>query len=234
MPSSNAVRRAAQIERIIPAPPPDILPLREAFSGMVSAQWQAYVPTALAKVDDGLSTAQTAKARFIGEMYARACYSMMVVSSSSPVALHFPVRMTGQIPVPRSLTIRLARIFLSKLDHLVPAAVHRQLLSVSALMGRLDVVLDEAAILGEAAVLRVSSLVTDCPPPVLGAAEKPIWMLAQAARFYESAWQTAFWKDVLEPAVRRYCIAESKAVNHVPGSGIPRTWRNVGNAHPVR
>ena len=48
------------------------------------------------------------------------------------------------LPLSRGLAIRLGGALLSGLNRLLPQAVHRQLLLTSALMGALDVVLDEA------------------------------------------------------------------------------------------
>ena len=110
-------------------------------------------------------------------------------------------------------------------------AVHRQLLLTSALMGMLDVVLDEAALSGEAAVLRIASLVTRDAPASLAASEQPVAMLAQAARRHEDAWQSEFWETVLQPAVRNYCLAEALAVAQTPDpTGMGHRWAGIDAA----
>ena len=92
MPSEDTGPRITVTETIIPRPPADIDPMRNAFSRMVSKQWEAYVPGVLRGFGQGLDARQFAKGRFIGEMYARACYSMLLVSARGPIALRVPVR----------------------------------------------------------------------------------------------------------------------------------------------
>ena len=159
MRSVKTAQRAAVIEPIIPRPTVDIAPQRNAFSKMVAKQWEMYLPAATADAPLVGTRTQSAKARFIAEMYARACYSMLVLSAGGPVLLRLPVRATTMLPLPRNLALRLGGALLSGLNQLVPRAVHRQLLLTSALMGALDVVLDESASSGEAAVLRIASLI---------------------------------------------------------------------------
>lgn len=230
-PPSDAARRAAAIETLIPAAPFDIAPLRIAFSKMVSKQWEAHVPAALASYPGTITPAQSAKARFIAEMYARACYSMLLVSADGPAVLRLPVHATAMMPLPRGWAIRLGGALLAGLDWLVPRAVHRQLLLTSALMGTLDVVLDETAASGEAAVLRIASLITRNAPASLPANEQPVATLAQAIRLYEDAWQSDFWATVLQPAVRDYCLAEALAVAQVPDpTGMGHRWAGIDAA----
>ena len=106
-------------------------------------------------------------------------------------------------PWPRGLAIRLGRALLTSLDWLLPRALHRQLLLTSTLMGTLDVVLDETASSGEAAVLRIASLISREAPTSQLPTEQPIARLAQTIRRYESAWQSDFWETVLQPSVRK-------------------------------
>jgi hypothetical protein len=198
---------------------------------MVAKQWQAHVPSALANLPQGIDDSRFAKARFIGEMYARACYSMLLVSASGPILLRLPVRATALLPRSRALTIRLARTLLLGLDWLVPRSVHRQLLLTSALMGMLDVVLDEAAGKSEASVLHVSSLLARPRPPSVSPTELPITVLTEAARRFESAWQSKYWENVLQPAVRDYCLAERLAVTDSPDpTGLAHRWPGIDAA----
>jgi hypothetical protein len=125
----------------------------------------------------------------------------------------------------------LGSALLTGLNWLVPRGVHRQLLLTSALMGTLDVVLDEAASSGEPAVLRVASLITRNAPASLSANEQPIATLAQAIRRYEDAWQSDFWETVLQPAVRNYCVAEALAVAQAPDpTGMGHRWAGIDAA----
>ena len=149
---------------------------------MVSKQWQIYVPPALAGCGEAIAGSQFGKGRFIGEMYARACYSMLLASERGPSLLRALVRGTALLPPWRGLSIELGSALLAGMEHLLPKAVHRQLLLTSALMGMLDVVLDDAASSGEPAVLRVASLTARPCPENLLPAEKMIVALAQAAR----------------------------------------------------
>jgi hypothetical protein len=189
------------------------------------------VPTAPANPLGTVTYAQSAKARFIAGMYARACYSMLLVSANGPKSLRVPVHATATMPLSRGWAIRLGSALLASLDWLVPHAVHRQLLLTSTLMGMLDVVLDETAHLGEAAVLRIAPLMSREAPAPLLAIEQPIASLAQTIRRYESAWQSGFWETVLQPAVRNYCIAEALAVTQVPDpTGMGHRWAGIDAA----
>ena len=229
--ASDHTHRAAAIETLIPLPPPDIAPLRIAFSSMVSRQWAAHVATAPADASGTLRHAQSAKSRFIAEMYARACYSMFLVSADGPALLRLPVRAAAMLPLSRGLAIRLGVTLLAGLDWLVPRAVHRHLLLISALMGALDIVLDEAAFSGEAAALRIASLITREAPATLLPAEEPIAFLARTVRRDESAWQSEFWETILQPAVRSYCLAEALAVTHAPDpAGMGHRWAGIDAA----
>ncbi len=90
------------------------------------------------------------------------------------------------------------------------------MLLTSALMGALDVVLDEVASSGESAVLRIASLIAKRTPSDIRLTEQPIVTLTQLIRRKESPWQSEYWEKVLEPAVREYCLAEALAVAGAP------------------
>jgi hypothetical protein len=224
----DAQVRASFIEAIIPRPPADVARMRAAFARVVSKQWQTYVPGALRGCEGGFPGSQFAKCRFIGEMYARACYSMLLVSNSGPKSLRIPVRATAFFPQSRGLTIRLGSFLLLSMEQLLASAVHRQLLLTSALMGMLDVVLDDAASLGEAAALRVASLTAQPCPARLLPAEQIIAAPARAARQTETAWQAEYWNCVLQPAVRKYCQAEVLAIEQAPDpTGMGHRWEGI-------
>ncbi len=230
-PVGDAAGHAAVIEALIPAPPPDVIPLRIAFCRMVARQWQLHVLTTQIDLAETISYAQSAKARFIAEMYARACYSMLLVGAYGPLPLRLLVRAAAVLPLSRGLAIRLARTLLPSLYWLVPQTLHRQLLLIATLMGMLDLVLDETASSGEAAVLRIAALLSRKAPSPLSPCEQPIASLAQAIRRHESAWQFDFWETVLQPAVRNYCLAEALAVIHVPDpTGMGHRWAGIDAA----
>jgi hypothetical protein len=212
----NPGERAAVIDPLIPRPPADVVPLRAAFSSMVARQWATHLPSATGGVPLGASRAQSVKARFIAEMYARACYSMLLLSAEGPAQLRLPVRAAAMLPLSRSLAIRLSRAMLSGLSQLVPRSLHRQLLLTSALMGALDVLLDESASKGETEVLRIASLVTRSAPTTQLQVEQTIATLTRMIRRDESGWQSTYWESVLVPAVQEYCLAEALAVAYVP------------------
>lgn len=227
----NSASRAAVIQALIPPPPPDIVPLRIAFSKMAAAQWETHVSSEPANTPETLTRAQSAKVRFIAEMYARACYSMLLVSAGGPANLRLPVRATAALPLPRNWTIQLAGSLLASIDWLAPQTMHRQLLLTSMLMGLLDVVLDEAAGAGEVAALRLASSITEKPPAARNPSEQSLVSLAAAIRRDETPWQSQFWEYVLQPAVRDYCVAETLAVAYAPDpSGMGHRWAGIDAA----
>ncbi len=135
MSGRNTGDRASAVERIIPRPPDDIAPMRTAFALMVSKQWKVYLPQTLAGYGEALPGSKLAKGRFIGEMYARACYSMLLVSRRGPLSLRAVVRASVFLPSSRGLTIKIGSALLAGMQHLLPRAVHQQLLLTSAPMG---------------------------------------------------------------------------------------------------
>ena len=164
-------------------------------------------------------------------MYARACYSMLLVSANGPALLRLPVLAAAMLPLSRGLAIRLGSALLTSLDWFLPRTLHRQLLLTSALMGMLDVVLDETASSGEAAVLRTASLISREAPAALLPVEQPIASLAETIRLHESAWQSNFWETALQPAVRNYCLAEALAVIHAfDPMGMGHRWAGIDAA----
>ena len=160
-------------------------------------------------------------------MYARVCYSMLLVSARG-LGRYVSIRATVVLPRSRRLTIRLGAALLLAIEKLLPAMVHRQLLLTSALMGMLDVVLDEAAPSAEAAALGLGALIIPNEPESLLPAERVIATLAHAARQGETAWQTEYWERVLQPAVNDYCCAEALAVKGLPDStGTGHRWAGI-------
>ena len=178
-----------------------------------------------------MASSQFAKGRFIGEMYGRACYSMLLVCQRGPRLLRALLRAAAFLPPSRGLTIELGSALLAGMKHLLPKAVHRQLLLTSALMGMLDVVLDDAGSFGEPAALRVASLTARPFPMNLLPPGKMIVALAQASRQTETAWQEEYWVSVLQPAVRKYCEAEVLAIKGVPDpTGMGHRWAGIDAA----
>ena len=111
-PLSHTAHRASIIDPLIPRPPADVAKLRRAFSAMVSKQWDAHVPELHAD-----SEAHAAKVRFIAEMYARACYSMLMLSAAGPRSLRLPVLATSVLPLSRGLAVGLGGALLASLDN---------------------------------------------------------------------------------------------------------------------
>ena len=229
--SLDAVARVSAIEAVIPRPPADIAPLRTAFTRMVSKHWRMYVPSVLSACEAGIDGPKFVKGRFIAEMYARACYSMLLVSSNGPKSLRTAIRASAFLPESRRLVIRIGCALIGGMEYLLPKSVHRQLLLMSALMGMLDVVLDEAASCSEAAALRVASLTTRAFPSSLLPHEEVIVALASAARQTEAAWQAEYWERVLQPAVRNYCQAEVLAIRQTADpTGMCHRWAGIDAA----
>ena len=208
--------RAADIESIIPRPPVDIVPVRNAFADMVAGQWDRHVPRAPVGIPLGAAHPQSVKPRFIAEMYVRACYSMLLLSARGPLQLRLPVRTAATLPISRTAVIVLGEGLISGLSRLLPQTLHRQLLLTSALMGTFDVLLDETAGFGEVAVARIASLITLQAPTDVRSAERPIVAITEMIRHRESAWQAGYWDAVLVPAVHEYCLAEARAVSRTP------------------
>jgi len=92
MPDSFKATRVDSIERLIPRTPVDVSSLRASFAAMVTHQWERHVPPNLGHASVGSGLAQTAKVRFMAGMYARACYSMLLLSPRGPFMLRSPVR----------------------------------------------------------------------------------------------------------------------------------------------
>ena len=98
--SMDPARRVAVIEPLIPRPPVDVAPLRNAFSSMVAKQWDVWLPSAPTGAPLGATYAQSVKARFIAEMYARACYSMLLLSAGGPKLLRLLISPSTAIARP--------------------------------------------------------------------------------------------------------------------------------------
>ena len=231
LPHSDKLRHTDESGAVIPRPTADIAPLTIALSNTVSKQWQKYLPCSIAPCKQRLPDSEFAKARFIGEMYARACYSMLLVSARGPMKLRVPIRVGAFLPLSRRLTIRLGSALLVGIEFLLPDALHRQLLLTSALMGTLDVVLDDTASAGASAASRIASLIAQPPPAGLLPKEQLIVALVDAARQRETAWQAEYWERVLQPAVYGYCQAEVLAIEQVlDPTGMGHRWAGIDAA----
>jgi hypothetical protein len=170
-----------------------------------------------------------------GTFYRRDVRSRVLLDApgkpTGPSLLRALVRAAALLPPSRGLTIELGSALLGGMAHLLPKAVHRQLLLTSALMGMLDVVLDDAASFAGPAALRVASLTARPCPENLLPAEEMIVALAQGARRTETVWQEKYWVSVLQPAVRKYCEAEVLAVKRVPDpTGMGHRWAGIDAA----
>lgn len=217
MPERSVDTRVASIAAIITRPPADVAPTRAIFSRTVSEQWAKYVPSVIASCGQHVSVnSQFAKARFIAQMYARACYSMLLVSRTRPPIIAVLMRACGMLPLSRTAAIRLTDILIAHIARLVKLVLNRRLLLMAALMGLVDVLLDDVAIGGLAAALRVASLLERPAPAKLVGAEEAIAALANAARHNETEWQKRYWEGVLQPAVQDYCRAEVLGIQFAP------------------
>src|SRR5215472_9051132 len=192
MPNIFAAARADLIQSLIPRPPGDVAVLRAAFSKMVARQWRRHVPSAVADAPLG----SPEKARFMAGMYARACYSMLLVSAGGPLLCRAPIRIATGLPVKRATAVRCGHYLLSFLDHLVPRSAHRQLALMATLMAVVDIVLDEAAPAGHDSVLRVASMLSGQPQSMTNPQEATLATLACSVRAHESQWQTDYWVNV--------------------------------------
>lgn len=228
MPTNVAAARAGLIEGLIPRPPADVSSLRATFSKTVANQWRRYVPSALGGAPLGLEREQAAKVHFLAEMYARASYSMLLVSARGPSLLRVPVRIATSLPITRRTAVRFGCGVLSFLEYLVPRAVHRQLALMATLMGMLDLVLDETAPKDRDSVLRVASMLSRRPRTTTKAAEATLATLTRSVRAWESEWQTDYWDQVLLPSIGEYCLAEALACSNAPdATGLGHRWAGI-------
>jgi hypothetical protein len=179
--------RIAEIAQLIPPPAPDLAPLRSQFTRAVDGLRQQHA----AGFDSGL-----ARVQFVAGMYARGCYSMLLVKSRA-------ARLTGRAPLPRVVAISLIGALLRVLPRLASRDTHRRIARVSTLMATIDPVLDEAAAGGLEPALRVPD-------------DPLIRSLVEATRAGESPWRAKYWEESVAPAVRNYCAAEALAVAGSP------------------
>jgi hypothetical protein len=179
--------RIADIAQLIPPPAPDLTPLRSQFTRAVDSLREQYA----AGLDKGLT-----RVRFVAGMYARGCYSMLLVKSRA-------ARMGGRVPLPRVVAISFIGALLRRLPRLASRDTHSRIACVSTLMATIDPVLDEAAAGGLELALRVPD-------------DPPIRSLIEATRAGESPWRARYWEESVAPAVRDYCAAEALAVAGMP------------------
>lgn len=220
--------RADMIEEPIPRPPMDVSWLANRFSKMVASQWLRHVPPFLGDAPLGSSEKQAAKVRFMAEMYARACYSMLLLSTRAPFLIRFLIRIASNLPINRRSAIGCGGLAVSLLRLVVPHSVHRQLGLMSTLMGVMDIVLDEAAPAGQDSVVRVASMLSRRPEVATNILETTLKTLTRSIRAQESQWQSPYWDKVLLPPVQKYCVAEALAVSNVPDpTGLAHRWAGI-------
>ncbi|HXS95171.1 MAG TPA: hypothetical protein VN736_11235 [Candidatus Limnocylindrales bacterium] len=186
MRSQRAVR-IADIAQLIPPPAPDLMLLRSQFTRAVDSLREQYA----AGLDRGLT-----RVRLIAGMYARGCYSMLLVKSRV-------ARIAGRVPLPRVVAISLIAALLRMLPRLAAPDTHYRIACVSTLMATIDPVLDEVAAGGLELALRVPD-------------DPLIRTLIDATRAGESPWRARYWEESVAPAVRDYCAAEALAVAGMP------------------
>lgn len=220
-----------EIIRAIPRPGPDVQVLRDSLVRLISREWSAHVPTAVAGSSLAKSPAQTAKARFIANMYARACYSMLLVSSSGPIPIRVSVRALSSMVHNRRALIWLNCRAIQMLRYVIPQATHRRIVIMSALMGAIDGVLDEVAPSGYPAALRIASMLSDQPEGAIDPIETTLQKLAKSVRQSEDNWRAEYWRAVILPAVKEYCCAEVAAVSGaIDVTGLSFRWAGIDAA----
>jgi hypothetical protein len=177
---------------------------------MVAAQWQRYVPPALAAVPLEQGTAKAVKIRFLAEMYLRACYSMIVVSDRCPLLLRVQIRCPRLLHLPRAIVLSAGPRIFSFLGWLLPARVHRQLALMATMIGLIDQLLDEATANGPEEAAQIASLLT-AVPELHSPLQATLRTLVRSLREDESSWQANYWTIVLLQATQRYCQEEALA-----------------------
>jgi hypothetical protein len=194
---------------------------------MVAAQWQRYVPPALGAATLGCSSTKAAKVRFLAEMYSRACYSMMVVSSRSPLFLRIPFRCACRLPISRAVALAAGSWMVSFLDRLLPRRVHRQLALMATMMALIDQLVDDAMANDPNDASQIAlflTTVTQPRDPLQGALQK----LARCVRENEDSWQAKYWNAVLLPATGNYCREEALAATKADDpSGMGFRWAGI-------
>jgi len=185
--SSQRALRIAEISQLIPPPAPDLTPLRSQFTRAVDSLREQYA----AALDRG-----STRVRFVAGMYARGCYSMLLVKSRA-------ARMGGRVPLPRVVAISFIGALLRMLAHLASRDTHSRIACVSTLMATIDPVLDKYAAGGLELALRVPD-------------DPPIRSLIEATRAGESSWRASYWDESVAPAVRDYRAAEALAIAGMP------------------
>jgi hypothetical protein len=226
-PEGLAAARVRTIEELIARPPDDVIHLRRLIQKMVAAQWQRYVPPVLGADSVGRSEANAVKIRFLAEMYARACYSMIVVSDRCPLLLRLPIRCPCQLPLPRAVVLWSGQKFFSSLDWLLPARVHRQLALMATMIGLIDQLLDEATANGPDEASQIALLLTAVPEPS-SPLQATLQTLVRGLRANESRWQANYWTTVLLPATQKYCQEEALAATQkTDPSGMGYRWAGI-------
>ena len=185
--SSQRALRIAEIAQLIPSPAPELTRLRSQFTRAVDSLREQYA----AGLDRG-----SIRVRFVAGMYARGCYSMLLVKSRV-------ARMGGCVPLPRVVAISFIGELLRMLPRLASRDTHCRIACVSTLMATIDPVLDKVATGGLELALRVPD-------------DPPIRSLIEATRAGESSWRASYWDESVAPAVRNYCAAEALAVAGMP------------------
>ncbi len=220
-----------EMNRAIPRPSPDVQVLRESLVRLISREWAAHVPKALGGSPLARSPEQTSKARFIADMYARACYSMLLVSSSGPIPIRILLRALSGLVQNRRTVIWLNCRAIPMLHYVIPRVTHRRIVIMSALMGAIDGVLDETAPCGNRSALRIASMLSDQPEETVNPIERTLQKLAKSIRQFEGHGRAEYWITVILPAVKEYCRAEVSAVSGaIDATGLSFRWAGIDAA----
>jgi hypothetical protein len=189
---------ARDVEEIVEPPSAAIERLAETVMRVVTAQWQRCVDDVFESGSEARRAVSTPKARRAAIMYARGCYSMVVLGRRAPLRLRALVRVSGHLPLSANVAARMGSLTFGALSFLLPKRVHRRIVLVGVLMVMLDEIVDDYAQKGRAtervfedAVMRV---------------------LVRALREGESEWQRDYWNSVMLPAMTRFVREEQRAV----------------------
>lgn len=189
---------APDIEEIVPRPSAAIERLAETVMRVVTAQWKRYVADVFEDGSEARAVVCAAKNRVAAIMYARGCYSMVILGRAAPLPVRAALRVSGLLPLSPEVAARTGSLTFAALPFLLPKRLHRRIVLVGVMMAVFDEIVDEYALQRrkpedafESATMRA---------------------LIPALREGESAWQREYWDAVLMPAMTRFAREEQRAV----------------------
>lgn len=190
--------RARDVQEIVPQPSAAVERLGETVMRVVSAQWERYVREVCEDGSDVRRALSKPKARLSAIMYARGCYSMIILGRGAPLPLRAAVWAVGLIRLSADRVARIGALIVCALPLLLPRRVHRCIALVAFKMAIFDDTVDEFALQGRE------------PEDVFESA--PMRVVVSALRRGESPWQREYWDAVLMPAMQRFAREERQAI----------------------